>query len=47
MSYSEKLKLASQYCEQHKGYRVIADRSTRTLLLVKDGTSTVKTVVIG
>ena len=47
MSFSEKLKIASQYCERHKGYRVVADRSTRTLLLVKDGTSSVKTTVIG
>ena len=47
MSYSEKLKKATQFCERHKGYRVIADRSTRTLLLVKDCTSSVKTTVIG
>jgi hypothetical protein len=47
MSYSEKLKKASQYCEHNKGYRVVADRLAHTLLLVKDGTSTVKTAVLG
>ena len=47
MSYSEKLKKASQYCEHNKGYRVVADRLAHTLLLVKDGTSTVNTAVLG
>ncbi|MBP5212215.1 MAG: hypothetical protein J6Z30_05095 [Pyramidobacter sp.] len=47
MSYSEKLKKASQFCERNKGYRVVADRAARTLLLVKDGTSIVKTAVLG
>ena len=47
MSYSEKLRKASQYCEHNKDYRVVADKAARTLLLVKDGTSTVRTAVIG
>jgi len=46
MSYNEKLKKASQYCESNKGWRVVADRAARTLLLVKDGTSSVKTTIV-
>ena len=47
MSYSVKLKKASQYCESNRNYRVVADSAARTLLLVKDGTSAVKTAVLG
>ena len=47
MSYSEKLKKASQYCERNKDYRVVADRAHKSLLLVRDGTSAVKTAVLG
>ena len=47
MSYTEKLKKASQYCEHNKDYRVVADREHKSLLLVRDGTSSVKTAVLG
>ena len=45
MSYSEKLKKASLYCQSNKNYHVVADRASRTLLLVKDS-MTVKTTVV-
>lgn len=47
MSYNERLRKASKYCERNGSYRVIAGCGEKKLLLVRNATGYVRTALLG
>lgn len=47
MSYNEKLRKASKYCERNGSYRVIAGCGEKKILLVRNATGYVRTALLG
>lgn len=47
MSYNEKLRKASRYCESNSGYRVVSGCGKKKLLLVRNRTGYVRTAQLG
>ena len=47
MSYNERLRKASKYCERNGSYRVIAGCGEKKILLVRNATGYVRTALLG